>query len=218
MLSWIDIKRDLIDCRFIYPVGVLNVAVIQVKKQFVNKKWYFLITQEINVMKTSISKLAVVAVLGLTSLGVSAAGNSGKVTFSGEVVDAPCNLAPGEDGTDINVRFGQLSMSNLNKDGYEEPKQFQIQLQDCDLAGKTAQITFTGTTLPGSTTLLETQGGAKGLGIGLKDITFGTAKALTLGEGKNTLHYTAIARRAVAGTDVTAGDFSAITNFQISYQ
>ncbi|RFT77797.1 type 1 fimbrial protein [Serratia marcescens] len=170
-------------------------------------------------MKTSISKLAVVAVLGLTSLGASAAGNSGKVTFSGEVVDAPCNLAPGQDGTDIKVSFGQLSMSNLNKDGYEEPQSFQIQLQDCDLAGKTAQITFTGTTLPGSTTLLETQGGATGLGIGLRGVTFGTAKALTtLGDGKNTLAYTAIAQRAVAGTNVTAGDFSAITNFQISYQ
>ncbi len=170
-------------------------------------------------MKTSISKLAVVAVLGLTSLGASAAGNSGKVTFSGEVVDAPCNLAPGTDGTDIKVPFGQLSMAQLNA-GHVAAQKFDIQLQDCDLTGKTAQITFTGTTLPASTTLLETQGGATGLGIGLSGITFGTAKALTglKDTGNNTLTYTATAQRAVAGTDVTAGDFAAITNFQISYQ
>ncbi|WP_415422682.1 fimbrial protein [Serratia marcescens] len=204
---------------FFIPWGVLSAAVIQVKKQFVNKKWCFLLTQEINVMKTSISKLAVVAVLGLTSLGASAAGNSGKVTFSGEVVDAPCNLAPGQDGTDIKVPFGQLSMSQLNA-GHVAAQKFDIQLQDCDLAGKTAQITFTGTTLSGSTTLLETQGGATGLGIGLSGITFGTAKPLTglKDTGNNTLTYTATAQRAVAGTDVTAGDFAAITNFQISYQ
>lgn len=170
-------------------------------------------------MKLSISQLAVITVLGMASFGASAAGNTGKVTFSGEVVDAPCNLAPGQDGTDVKVPFGQLSMSQLNA-GNVAAQKFDIQLQDCDLAAKTADITFTGTTLSGSTTLLETQGSATGLGIGLSGITFGTAKAITglKDTGDNTLTYTATAQRAVSGTNVTAGDFSAIANFQIAYK
>ncbi|TSB25739.1 type 1 fimbrial protein [Serratia marcescens] len=174
-------------------------------------------------MKTSFSKLAIVAALSLTSLGAMAAGNNGKVTFSGEVVDAPCSLAPGQDGTDIKVDFGQLSMAQLNK-GNQTPKNFNIQLEDCDLTGKTAQITFTSADQLTGKNLLGTRGGATGLAIGLSDangsITFGTAKTLTglNATGNNTLTYTATAQKADAGVDVTAGDFEAITNFLIAYQ
>ncbi|OMP56829.1 fimbrial protein [Serratia marcescens] len=174
-------------------------------------------------MKTSFSKLAIVAALGLTSLGAIANGNNGKVTFSGEVVDAPCSLAPGQDGTDIKVDFGQLSMAQLNK-GNKTPKNFNIQLQDCDLTSKSAQITFSSIDQLTGKNLLGTRGVATGLAIGLSDangdITLGSSKTLLAlnKTGNNTLTYTATVQQANAGVNVTAGNFEAITNFLIEYQ
>lgn len=171
-------------------------------------------------MKCSFSKMAIIVTLGLaTSFGASASGNNGKVTFSGEVVDAPCNLAPGNDGTDIKVPFGQLSMSQLNQ-GHEAAEKFQILLQDCDLTTKKAQITFSSQDqLPGKN-MLGTRGSAKGLAISLNNVELGVAKALNglNPTGDNTITYTAVAKKADEKTSVTAGTFEAITNFMISYQ
>ncbi|ELC7078845.1 type 1 fimbrial protein, partial [Salmonella enterica] len=62
-------------------------------------------------MKSNIA-VATVMALGLMSMNTMAAGvNTGKVSFKGTVVDTPCNLAPGADGEDVPVDFGQLSMS-----------------------------------------------------------------------------------------------------------
>ncbi|EFV0288859.1 type 1 fimbrial protein, partial [Salmonella enterica] len=97
-------------------------------------------------MKKNVA-MAVMMSLGLVSVNALAVttGNSGKVTFQGEVVDSPCNLAPGQDGTDVKVDFGQLSMSQLNK-GVKTAEQFVLKLENCALtddAGKTktAEIT-----------------------------------------------------------------------------
>jgi type 1 fimbria pilin len=178
---------------------------------------------EMNEMKKHVLSMAMVAAMGLVSFnGFAAGGNSGQVTFNGEVVDAPCNLAPGQDGADVKVPFGQLSMAQLNA-GQETARNFQLQLEDCALAGKTASITFKSIQANSANTLMNTIGSATGLGIGLRSptgaITFGTSQPLTgLNDGKNTLHFSAIAKKAVAATDVTAGDFTAVANFEIAYQ
>jgi type 1 fimbria pilin len=170
-------------------------------------------------MKKPFFKLVMVTTLSLFSVGAFAAGNNGQVTFSGEVVDAPCNLAPAQDGTDIKVPFGQLSMSQLNA-GLTTPESFQIHLENCDLTGKTATIMFTSPNQISGKNLLGPHGTSTGLGIGISGITFGTAAPLPglKEKGDNTLTYTAVAQRADAGTDVAPGTFEAITNFQISYQ
>ncbi|EFV0288817.1 type 1 fimbrial protein, partial [Salmonella enterica] len=67
--------------------------------------------------------------------------------------------------------------------------------------------------------LLQTQGTATGLGIGINGYTFGTPVALKgLVDGNNDLRFTATAQQLATGTNVTAGDFMAITDFKIDYK
>lgn len=176
------------------------------------------------------SKITVTAlmVMSMMSLGAMAADNSGKVTFTGEVVDTPCNLAPGQDGTDVKVDFGQLSMSQLNA-GVKTSEQFTLNLENCALTTtdgegntttKTVEITFNSSDVDATnTSLLKTNGGATGLGIGIDGYTFGTAAPIKgLVNGSNNLRFTATAQQRAAGTLVTAGDFMAATNFVIAYK
>ncbi|EEA5813306.1 fimbrial protein [Salmonella enterica subsp. enterica serovar Oranienburg] len=178
------------------------------------------------------SKIAVATLMAmsLASINVMAAttGNSGKVTFTGEVVDSPCNLAPGQDGTDVKVDFGQLSMAQLNA-GVKTSEQFTLKLENCALSTtaddgtvttKTADITFNSSDVDAANAaLLKTNGGATGLGIGIDGYTFGTAAPIKgLVDGNNDLRFTATAQQRVSGTNVTAGDFMAATNFLISYK
>lgn len=169
------------------------------------------------------SKLVMAGLVTMSLASVNAmaaAGNAGKVTFSGEVVDSPCNLAPGQDGADVKVDFGQLSMSQLNA-GVKTTEPFVLKLQNCALSGKTASITFDGGMYKDGTNaaLLDPKGTATGLGIGIDGYTFGTAADLKgLVDGNNDLRFTAVAQQKVTGTDVTAGDFLAATNFVISYK
>ncbi|EPP0275061.1 fimbrial protein [Salmonella enterica subsp. enterica] len=155
--------------------------------------------------------------LGLTSMNTMAAGNSGEVFFKGEVVDTPCNLAPGEAGQAVQVPFGQLSMAQLNAN-QQVAQNFTIGLTGCALNGKTAAITFSSDRADAANTLIQTSGTATGLGIGIDGYTFGTEKALNVTDGDNTLRFTAVAKRLAAGTDVTAGNFDAISNFVINYK
>lgn len=168
--------------------------------------------------------VATVMALGLMSAGAMAAdptgANSGKITFSGEVVDTPCNLAPGQDGTDVKVDFGQLSMSQLNK-GVKTTEPFSLQLENCDLTGITGtSITFNSMDVDTTTqTLLKARGSAVGLGIGIDGYTFGTAKNLNgLISGNNELRFTAVAQKLADATPVTAGSFDATTSFVITYK
>ncbi|ENZ1876464.1 fimbrial protein [Salmonella enterica] len=177
------------------------------------------------------SKLIMAGFVAMSMASVNAmaaAGNAGKVTFTGEVVDAPCNLAPGQDGTDVKVDFGQLSMAQMNA-GVKISQPFSLKLQNCTLSTtddqgavttKTASITFNSTDVDSTNdTLLLTHGAAQGLGIGIDGYTFGTkADIKGVMDGNNELRFTAVAQKAAASTDVTAGDFTAATNFVISYQ
>lgn len=178
------------------------------------------------------SKIAVATLMAMSLASVQAlattTGNSGKITFTGEVVDSPCNLAPGQDGTDVKVDFGQLSMSQLNA-GVKTSEPFTLKLENCalvttDVDGntttKTAEITFSSSDVDAANAaLLKTNGGATGLGIGIDGYTFGTAAPIKgLTNGNNDLRFTATAQKRVTGTDVTAGDFMAATNFVIAYK
>ncbi|EAO4397487.1 type 1 fimbrial protein [Salmonella enterica] len=175
------------------------------------------------------AKLAITTlmVMSMISVGAMAADNGGKVTFTGEVVDSPCNLAPGQDGTDVKVDFGQLSMSQLNA-GVKTSEPFTLKLENCSLTttdgdtttAKTVEITFKSTDVDANNqSLLKTNGSATGLGIGIDGYTFDTATQIKgLVNGQNDLRFTATAQRLASGTPVTAGDFIATTNFVIAYK
>ncbi|WP_261457196.1 fimbrial protein [Serratia fonticola] len=168
-------------------------------------------------------KLTQIAMATLLASGISfgaqaAVGNSGTVTFTGEVRDSPCDLAAGQDGADIKVDFSQLSMSGLNS-GRIVTKDFNIKLENCVMDKKTAEITFNSTNQIAGKNLLKTNGSATGLGIKINDITFGTALPLTgFADGNNTLTYTAMVQKADDATAVTGGDFTSSTNFVIAYK
>ncbi|CAD6107411.1 fimbrial protein [Escherichia coli] len=177
-------------------------------------------------IKSKLVMAGLVAMSMASMNAMAASGNSGTVTFSGEVVDTPCNLAPGQDGTDVKVDFGQLSMAQLNA-GVKTSEPFTLKLQNCALTTtatdgttttKTASITFDSRDADSTNAYLNTHGTAKGLGIGIDGVTFGTESALKgIVDGDNELRFTAVAQKA--GTDaVTAGNFSAATNFTISYK
>ncbi|EAU6886208.1 type 1 fimbrial protein [Salmonella enterica] len=166
--------------------------------------------------------------LGMISTSALAIGvNSGQVTFDGTVVDTPCNLMPGQDGEDVKVPFGQLSMAQLNA-GQSAVRDFTINLEGCSLtttsgvppvsATKTVSITFNAMNTNAGNTLINAVGTATGLGIGIQGYTFGTESVLNgMHDGKNPLKFHAVAKKADTAA-VTAGTFSAVSNFTISYR
>ncbi|WP_272517463.1 MULTISPECIES: fimbrial protein [unclassified Providencia] len=55
---------------------------------------------------------------------------SGKVTFTGTIINSPCDIAPGDDA--ITVQLGQISYRHLkNADDVSDSKPFTIHLQNC---------------------------------------------------------------------------------------
>lgn len=174
------------------------------------------------------SKIAVATLMALCSASASVMAavdvNKGQVTFSGEVVETACSLAAGQDGTDVKVDFGQLSATYLNNDG-EATAPFVLKLENCSLGTdpdrKTVSIAFDSTTKDATTpALMSTTGSAGNVGIGIDGYTLGAPASDLSGivDGNNTLNFTAVAKKLADGSDVTPGDFSAISTFQISYK
>lgn len=181
-----------------------------------------------------LSKIALatgILTLSLTALTAQAADQgSGSVQFKGTVIDAPCGIT--SDSADQVVDFGQLNLSNLKAGGVSPTKNFKIELINCDItafkAGEkkgTVTVSFTGGTVQGKPAMLGTTGGT-GVGIVLTtqqsgaEIAFdGTASTpIVLQDNSNQLTFSAVAKTATTAALVTAGEFSATTNFSLAYQ
>nr|WP_314264026.1 fimbrial protein [uncultured Moellerella sp.] len=180
-------------------------------------------------MKLNKFMTVLAAAMFATSFASLADTNSGTVTFKGEVRDTPCNLDAGQGGTATIVDFGQLSLSQLNA-GDSKYQNFELNLKGCSLTSidntdpddpvtvtKTATITFDGVNKIAGQNLLGTTGSAANIAVGINNITFGTPASLNLGDGDNTLTYSAFVKKAGA-LAVTAGDFTTISTFEIAYQ
>lgn len=164
-------------------------------------------------------------VMALVSFGANAATNqgSGTVNFKGEIINAPCGIAP--ESADQTIDFGQISKAHLNSGGISTKKDVNIKLVNCELGGadKTVQVTFSGNTVDGGKKML----GASNTGAGIvmvgqdgKDVEFGKATAaIPITDGSNTLHYQAWVTAANTGAPaVTEGAFTAVTDFTLAYQ
>ncbi len=176
-------------------------------------------------------KLAILSLV--LSFGAGAATNGhGEVKFLGEVVDAPCSIA--QDSANQEINFGQLSKSFLNTNGNtSKPITFDIRLENCDISnfkktnGKTGsvQLSFTGANDTSTPDELLTSGVTNTAiviypeGVS-KKVKFDGSQgdAIILGDGNNTLHYTAIVKKAAQAFSVEEGAFSAVANFNLSYQ
>lgn len=184
---------------------------------------------------------SLVAAFGLVSMATHAVEQGhGKVTFKGEIVDAPCSIAP--ESVDQTVYLGQISNAALFATGESTPKPFSIELEDCAFTPGTAgqnpsvSITFSGSTVvldPLNTALGVTGFGgdplAGNVGIIISSaqnneaIKYGTAHNVNsiLQPGYNTLNFSAYLKTAAAVNtvaDIPLGEFQGVTNFTLAYQ
>lgn len=160
-----------------------------------------------------------VVAIALVSFGANAANQGqGVVNFKGTVIDAPCGIAP--ESADQSIDFGQISKSHLNADGISVKKDLNIKLVNCE-PGKNVAVTFTGATISGAATELGTAG-ETGTAVVISGqdgnlVSFGTAGAAQmLKENDNILHYSSWVKKATGGT-VKEGDFTAVANFNLTY-
>lgn len=158
------------------------------------------------------------------SFGVYAASGQGVVNFKGTVINAPCGIASGSAAQTID--FGQISKTHLENGGISKVQNLDIQLVNCKIdtnAKKTVTVAFTGSFPVGHTTELGTTGGTDTT-IVISDPTGtpvnfeGTSGAVTnLKTGDNTLRYSTWVKQMNGGT-VKEGDFTAVVNFNLTYQ
>ncbi|EHK6939220.1 P fimbria major subunit PapA [Escherichia coli] len=182
------------------------------------------------------SVIAGAVAMAVVSFGVNAAPTipqgQGKVTFNGTVVDAPCSIS--QKSADQSIDFGQLSKSFLlEAGGVSKPMDLDIELVNCDITAfkggngaqkGTVKLAFTGPIVNGHSDELDTNGGTgtaivvQGAG---KNVVFDGSEgdANTLKDGENVLHYTAVVKKSSAvDAAVTEGAFSAVANFNLTYQ
>ncbi|HEI2855248.1 TPA: type 1 fimbrial protein [Escherichia coli] len=157
--------------------------------------------------------------MALVSFGANAANQGqGIVNFKGTVINAPCNIAP--ESADQSIDFGQISKSHLENNGISVKKDLNIKLVNCE-PNHTVKVTFTGATINGTVNELGTAGNTgTAVVISGQDgnlVQFGAEGAdQSLKEGENTLHYSSWVKKAT-GDMVKEGDFTAVANFNLTY-
>lgn len=157
---------------------------------------------------------------------------SGRIHFTGTVINAPCSIAPGDE--DINVNMGQVANKVLESGNkYSQNVNYTIHLQDCDLTAQTAgtvqypamskvAVSFAGTPDSSAAELLANTGSAKGAGIRLIDangdlLKVGdTSKEINLVTGNNELVFAA---RVEANTQpVSTGTIVSQATYALNYK
>lgn len=171
-------------------------------------------------IKSAVASMVLLA----SSASVYAAGaGNGTVTFEGSIIEAACSISP--ESVDQTVSLGQVARSQLADGGTGAPEPFYIKLVGCDTSTlKTVTSTFTGaksSEVPGALGIVGT---ATGAGIMMRDgtgaqVVLGTPTAAQdLQDGHNTLSYGAYLQGSSLADAVKPGEFTAVTNFSLSYQ
>lgn len=180
-------------------------------------------------MKLKKIVLAVAVSFGMSSMAVHAANQGhGTVTFTGSIIDAPCSITP--ETVDQTVDLGQVSNVALKDGGKSTPRQFSIDLENCELnsseQGKnnTVSVTFTGMESAADNGRLGITGTAQGASIAITDgagqvIELGKpTKAQELQNGNNTLSFAAYLQGDNTTAGVVPGDFQSVADFTLAYQ
>ncbi|EBA5852080.1 type 1 fimbrial protein [Salmonella enterica] len=164
--------------------------------------------------------------MALVSLGANAANQgAGVINFKGTVINAPCGIAP--ESADQSIDFGQISKSHLEASGTSVKKNLDIKLVNCDATELATtggvKVSFTGTTINTQIKELGTAGDT-GTAVVVSEasgnlVSFdGTAGAATkLQAGDNTLRYSTWVKKATGG-NLKEGDFTAVANFNLTYE
>nr|WP_314266344.1 fimbrial protein [uncultured Moellerella sp.] len=184
-----------------------------------------------------LTQLAIATVFAASVVPFSSmADNNGTINFVGSVVNTPCNIQ--QSSLKQTVDFGQLSRKALES-GVDAEADFDIKFTGCNFTdfsettdGTTGEVTkhpvksmdlvFTGQNYSDDNKLLSTSpNNANNLGIAIEGFEFGTAKnVLPNGNitGDVTLNFKALATAIDKTKGVSEGQFSAISNFRITYQ
>lgn len=163
-------------------------------------------------------------------VGVGACRADSQVDFDGTLVEDPCTLAVGTQGTEQTVDFGTVINKYLYANTRSPVQTFTILLQDCDTSlGKTVSFIFHGTedtTQPGLLALDPTSG-AQGVAIGLASAD-GTPLPINEDSGIFTLNdgdtqisfqtYVQASPAAIANSAIVVGEFSATATFEMVYE
>lgn len=158
---------------------------------------------------------------------------SGKITFKGVVIDAPCNIAP--DSVDKEIDLGQITTAVINANKKSTAVPVDINLENCqlDASDETAtpvtkvSVTFSSTATDSTDTSLMSNtyaGGAQNVGVSLLDnaespITLGSEQdvALSQGSATQTLHFKA-QMEVASGKTATAGQVESTANYVLLYK
>lgn len=183
-------------------------------------------------MKMVKTALAGLVVSALLSSGAMAANNpgGGTVTFTGNIVDAPCSIAP--ESANQTVDMGVLSNSAI-RNGTTPVKNFNIRLENCDLQKYNAdgtpatggtwsgvKVTFTGATVGTSNEYLAI---ADNVGIELtqngKTLAMNTpTDKVLLQTGDQTLLFGAQVKAVDTTKAIPLKNFTSVANFTMAYE
>lgn len=181
-------------------------------------------------MKKILLATAIFGVMASPAFADAGAG-SGTITFEGSIIEAACGIDP--DSVNQTINLGQIATKTLADGGTSTPVPFTIELIDCTVGDTTtgatnfAKVTFTGGVVDDSNpTLLALQGKAAGAGIAIsglqgKPVEFNNAttnQQIQFQNGDNTLLFSAYLQGLGGSTAITPGDFTAVTNFTMSYE
>lgn len=195
-------------------------------------------------------KIIILFLSGFVTHSTFAAGEnmgqgSGRVTFHGDIIDAPCSISP--ESSDQTVEMGMIRYTELvgpGEDGKSSPVPFSIELTNCNINtpdGDTVSVTFNGVQAGTDGELLALVGTAnassmkseyRNAGIAISDgsgkiLPVGTASsAQKLNTGNNTLQFTAWVQNdnpefndyANQDPGLYVGEFTSVANFSLSYQ
>lgn len=186
--------------------------------------------------KTLLAGITGVVLSGVV-FSASAAGEnqgSGKVTFTGEVIEAPCSIKPGDE--DLKVNLGEVATDVLNSTQQSLAEDFTIHLQDCiltdskgDVAADKVKVTFTSANVDTTDKSLMTNtlqgdiGAAGNVGVRILDsgnnkLTLGTAVTVKFPDTSSYQELTFKARMEKIGTTtVTPGSVQAQANYILNY-
>ncbi|MBP6344658.1 fimbrial protein [Neisseriaceae bacterium CLB008] len=168
--------------------------------------------------------VALLLASGFATVTFAAGQGSGTINFKGEIIDAPCTLD--YQNANQTIEMGQVSNKELNKGKIANTQNpINIELKECSTETlKTVAITFDGAP-DTNTDLLAINGSAKGAGIRLTNsanqlVKLGQAEAFkTLQEGNgNVLRFFAQLQGSDAASDVTPGNFTAVSTFSLEYK
>ncbi|NTY87917.1 fimbrial protein [Serratia fonticola] len=175
---------------------------------------------------------ALVSASAFADAPVGADQGSGRIHFTGTVINAPCSVAPGDE--DINVNMGQVANKVLESgDKFSQSVNYTIHLQDCNLDEQTVgdvdyptvskvSVSFGGTADSSVADLLANTGSAKGAAIRLIDangdlLKVGNAsKDINLTTGNNELVFAA--RVEANNQPVSTGTIVAQATYALNYK